>query len=211
MLRQVLLVTTLMGLLGTASLCSDAQQWFGQAPINRGFADSTNNITFLDTQDMAPITGSLTAWQLYAMNTGPVTLEVFQPVSGGYKLIGQNPEVISSAGVITIPVASADQIHITAGDLIGFTYHQPSGVYGIISFNGVNGGGPEVYAYIYNLVDGAVYDIAGLSNGEHRTYSLQAQVSPSSSAVPEPGACALLASLGLTGAALMRRRYARSK
>jgi hypothetical protein len=55
-----------------------------------------------------------------------------------------------------------------------------------------------------------------LSNGYHdHPYqsglvgAMQVVVSPGAPGVPEPGACALFASLGLTGAALLRRRRAR--
>jgi len=188
--RSVLLFACGLGALTTEAAL------VGPSPVNGGSLDGAYQISFLDLApgDAIPISGKLDAWNLYAMATGTVKLQVFQPVAGGYQLVGENSETITQTGVLNLSVPSADQISVQPGDILGFRYNGT----GIISFSWGGGGWNFTSAW----PDGGLYDVAVggtipasalYSPSQDRTYSLQADITP----VPEPatavvGAGALL-------------------
>ena len=175
---------------------------FGPPVVDRQNVDFAYQITYIDPGSASPIAGRITNWFLWAKGTGDLKLQAFRGVPGGYQLIGENAFTITGTGYTSIPVPSAQQIDVQAGDILGFRY-----AYDVYA--------PRIVAYDYQdphtwtwtdswpnaaldvPIGGIIPTAEFITIGESRTYSLAAEV------LPEP---ATLSVLALGGLAMLRRR-----
>lgn len=190
-MKKLLVVFALLVL----NAASYGTMW-GQEVIARSEVDQAYSITFINTSVLAPVSGKISQWYLYAdagMYDHDVKLQVFRPVAGGYQLIGQNSFTLSTSGYTTLPVAAAEQINIQAGDLLGFRYNGPNNqVKRSIVFSYSGSGKGYMYSTQWpnanhDVAVGGVISSAELdNNNKDRVYSLSAEI------VPEPATIAIL-------------------
>lgn len=184
---------------GTLVACGSFATTFGAPVIGRGNVDFAHEITFIGTTHAAPTDGFITSWSLYAGQIDSVVLQMWRPVDGGYLLVGENTVTATTLGVNTFNIAPADRIAVQAGDVLGFRYRQTWQGRRVIEMSW--GGG--AYAWTTWPSQAGEVGVGGLlangsltGFGEHREYSLAANVEP----VPEP-----LTLLTLAGALLALR------
>lgn len=165
----------------------------GPSVIERDQLDWASQLTCITANSVSPIFGEVSTWYLFADTTGEIKLQVFRPVTGGYKLIGENPLNIGILGVNTINVAPSDRIQVQPGDVLGFRYNRTTQDSKIIPDSGV---GLSYHTWPSPDVSiGTVIPIGNL-NPLTRTYSLAADIT----AVPEPSTyIAGLSALGMLG------------
>ena len=172
----------------------------GHEAIDRATQDAARQITIIDTLNASPFSGQLTTWSLWAKQTGPVKLQVFRSVIGGYELVGENPVTVADLGANSFDIALASQITVQVGDLLGFRYNETYNQ-GIIA---VDLTGSEMFCTHWpepadDVAVGGVIPLGHMQSIGGRTYSLSADI------VPEPATMGLLA---LGGLAMIRRRRA---
>jgi hypothetical protein len=97
----------------------------------------TVNIIFLDDTKVFSTSGFISGWRIWAAAIQPIALQVWRPnADGSYTLVGQNTYTsYATASTAILPVATADQIQVQAGDRIGWM-HSGSSSYGVIKFTG---------------------------------------------------------------------------
>lgn len=204
-LTRVWAIVMLVVLAAAFPAGADVTTW-GSPVIQRGWVDLAYQITFINAVTAAPTSGKLDTWYLYAGASGPVDLQVFRPVTGGFQLVGQNAADVQTVGYQALPVAFADQIAVQAGDLLGFRYNQT--YYGQRPIVYDMDSGPYSWTYwpdpAGNIPVGGVLTTGALV-ASGRTYSLSARINSDPAAVPEASALLLAApALGLLGT--LRRR-----
>ena len=171
----------------------------GNDVINRSSLDGASYINFIDPTLSFNEAGVIESWDIYAGRANSeFSLQVFRSTgsTNEFELIGEN--YFSSAGatgLVHLGINAPDQIHVQAGDFIGWWFGSGQGV---IDFSS------EPDTVLWKYEGGAhinVYDTATINPQGAREYSISANYS----AVPEPSITALFA-LGLVGIGFARRR-----
>jgi len=176
----------------------------GPPVVDRQNVDFAFQITYIDPDSASPIAGRITNWFLWAKGTGDLKLQAFREVPGGYELIGENAFTITSPGYTSVPVPTAQQIDVQAGDILGFRYGYDAWGTRIVAYDYQD---PHTWTWTYpwpnpalDVPVGGIIPTADFHTSEGRIYSLAAEV------LPEPGTLALLA---LGWLAVMARRKRR--
>jgi len=207
---QFILVVAL-GIIVAQCAFADAIVTVGPSVTQRTQKDS-KIVTIIDPVRTAQVSGKVASWDLWAMRAGDIKLQIFQPVTDGYKLIGENIVTIPSLGANTvtgcqfnIPIAEAQRLPFEPNYLLGFRYildvpnNRPLGLIGSKD-NEVDGS--HKFTWPLPTRDVPVGDV--LLDSEFgfdplvRTYSLAANVLPNTTTLPEPTSMVALV-IGLLG------------
>ena len=198
----MLLCVTLIGI-GIAQ----AQSFVGgNAVINRLDVDGFNNFYLVDTNNPINVNGQVTAFEVFAGTTQPVTLVVYRQTGPDpvFSVVGTSGQKTPVVGFNQLPLATP--IQVKAGDFVGllnssvkFTLDPPGisnfgNLSGTMLFSNNNVGNPPSHTNATNF-----------SGSSNRTYSVRVIGAVPATPISSVTACGLIAIVFLLGTVFVWR------
>ena len=101
----------------------------GNAAAPRTLSDGSSSIGEIKIERISSMSfksaGSVMEWKLYSNSAANISMMVVRPVAGSdlnFTIVGKNDIKTPNRKAAVIPVATADRIHVKAGDFIAWYY-----------------------------------------------------------------------------------------
>lgn len=94
----------------------------GNPVVARANVDGLSNIFFMDTNNPFTAEGTITNWEIYALNSNQVALVIYRQIGGAFVEVGRSSLVTPAVGYNLFSLGRRDRIKVQPGDFVGAYY-----------------------------------------------------------------------------------------